>query len=369
METLAGGRRRHPLHRRPRPQPAPRPWSPRAWRASRSGARSGSWAASPARATCSPGRCPPRRLLAALQRGSGGRPGALAARAARRRGGDPAAAAQPARRCRRQRAIISATLGRVTHARLPADRVDRAAGGLAARPRRSTALAAAFAAGHRADVDTAAAPGVGRGRRLGYLPRAACSPCWCSRLAGTRDPRLRAGAHRSHLGRHRLLPLIWQSVAAGRRAHRPGAGGGAGRRARRQSPAATRRRRTSGRTRSPRCRRASSCWATCRTSRAWRSSVCPAPSPATPGGPTPGSGSRCRDGRRALGGRPAGASVPRAAALLRGVQARHRTADLRADPGHRRRRPAGAGAVPAGPRLLRPRPLGRAGLAVGRPPR
>ena len=166
-----------------------------------------------------------------------------------------------------------------------------------------------------------------------------------------------------------LLPLVVAGGAAGRRAYRPGAGGSAGRRAHGRAADRAPGRRTSGRTRSPRCRRASSCSGTARTSRGWRSSGCRGRWPATPGGRTPGSGSRSST----VAALAVGLALLRSAdrpALVRGHAGGDRTADLCSDPGHRRRRPAGPGPLPAGPGLLRDRPVRRPPASrSARPPR
>ena len=77
METSAGGRGRRPLHPRPRPQPRPR--GRRRGRGERTQRRT-LWEMG-----CAAGQghlfarpLPAAALLAALQRGSGGRPGTLA---------------------------------------------------------------------------------------------------------------------------------------------------------------------------------------------------------------------------------------------------------------------------------------------------
>ena len=72
---------------------------------------------------------------------------------------------------------------------------------------------------------------------------------------------------------------------------------------------------------------------------------------------------RARDRRRPRRLGVAAARAGPAPAARRAV--RHRAPGLRADPGHRRRRPAGARAVPARARAVRGRRLRRAGLAVG----
>ncbi len=202
--------------------------------------------------------------------------------AARRGRGDPAQPAPAAGAATARRAF--ATLGRV----ITWSRLDRAAGGLAF-DLGLYALSAGFAVITAATSTLLPHRAWGSVAAFGYA--AAAVAVLVQWLAGNRDPRLRAAITGLAWVATAWVPTLIQSVErAGGRTDRAQEevlvveDGGS-------PPAAPRHALPLRRHHRRGCPPTSGCWATCRTSRVWRCSVCPARSPVTPGGPTPGSGS------------------------------------------------------------------------------